>query len=263
MTPFTLTYRKYGFRRKVNGQIPESWNELTREQFMAAVKVMTGKESDRSFMSGMFMIPEALAGALDPWYEYVLAGKLSFLKDRKPIASRFFIPRIGKYIAPDDGLQGVSLQQFMTVDTFFDRFARLYSEGKMKYDILDRMIGALYLRKEQTYFVEDRKHSLVDIGRNAGEMEKTGIPERMGIFLNWVMIRAWLSKAYPSLFPEPNDTEKHSDNKKKNKNNWLAVFDAFVDDHIADMEKYQKMECMDAFRIMNRRIINYRKSKIR
>jgi hypothetical protein len=262
MIPFTLTYRKYGIRRKVSGQIPGSWNDLTERQYLAAVDVMTGKVNDRNFISGMFMIPESISGALDPWYEYVLAGKLSFLKNRKPMASHFFIRRIGRLYAPEDELQGVSLQQFMTVDTFFERFARVYEEEKMQYDILDSMIGALYLRKDQTYFLEDNRHRLVDIEKNAVEAGKYGIPERMGVFLNWVMIRAWLSRAYPSLFPESVEKEKRSDSKKK-KNNWLAVFDAFVDDHIADMEKYQKMECTDAFRVMNRRIINYKKSKIR
>lgn len=35
---------------------------------------------------------------------------------------------------------------------------------------------------------------------------------------------------------------------------WLEIFDGFVGDHVPDMAAYQRMEVMDAFRIINKRI---------
>ena len=48
-------------------------------------------------------------------------------------------------------------------------------------------------------------------------------------------------------------------NKCSGPTDWLAIFDAFIGDDVADMRKYQIMLATDAFRIMERRIKNAQK----
>ena len=43
--------------------------------------------------------------------------------------------------------------------------------------------------------------------------------------------------------------------------NWLDIFDAFVGDDVAVMEKYQAMPVATAFRLLNKRIRDTQKQK--
>ena len=43
--------------------------------------------------------------------------------------------------------------------------------------------------------------------------------------------------------------------------NWLDIFDAFVGDDVAVMEKYQAMPVATAFRLLNKRIRDAQKQK--
>lgn len=42
--------------------------------------------------------------------------------------------------------------------------------------------------------------------------------------------------------------------KKPTPTDWLAIFDAFMGDDVAFIERYKRMSALDAFRLMNRRI---------
>lgn len=259
MHTLTLEYRRFGFRRKLTRKIPETWNEMTAQQFVAIVSAGTGAISESQFFRNFYGIPVLT----NLWYLYRLTGLApSGLKKAK--ASRFLIPSIGYLFAPCDNLIGVSLQQFMTADTFFAQAAVQYKDGKFKScDALCRFIGSLYIGHNETWYIEsgDRKHRLVDINKNADIVAKAPDNIKMAVFVNWGMIRNWLSSAYPLLFPSMEDLPKQQ--QKKQKSQWLTVFDNFVGNDVSRMQEYQKMECTDAFRIMNRRIMNYNKELAR
>lgn len=71
-----------------------------------------------------------------------------------------------------------------------------------------------------------------------------------------MLIRSWLCKSFPHLFPEPEDADERPSNSPRQPKpvNWLSVFDTFVGDNVAQMEHYKAMAATDAFRVMNRRI---------
>lgn len=78
--------------------------------------------------------------------------------------------------------------------------------------------------------------------------------------MNWVLVKEWLSSAYPALFPDNKTSTNSRGDKIRNKPvDWLALFDAFVGDNIADMDAYKDLPALDAFRIMNRRIADSKK----
>lgn len=72
------------------------------------------------------------------------------------------------------------------------------------------------------------------------------------------MIKNWLAKMFPNMFPKSASGEGNGKAA-----DWLALFDSFVGDNIPYMEHYQRMECMDAFRIINRKIAEQKKNSKR
>ena len=82
---------------------------------------------------------------------------------------------------------------------------------------------------------------------------------RQAVFLNFILIRRWLSRSYPHLFPpaQADDEEEEESDKQPKKprpTDWLAIFDAFMGDDVAFIDRYKRLPALDAFRLMNRRI---------
>ena len=241
MISVELQYHSFFGRHSVKAECPETWGEMSEEQFLLlALQSQGGFVRDEDFFHIMFGIPRNIAKRLDSWYKYVLEKKAKYLRSDKPAVNHFFIKKLGKLKAPADMLQGVSLQQFMTVDTYFS----LASEelGTAVTPKLDMMVASLYLQKNQAYSVadNDKKHKLLDLMANVRLTSKESADYKWAIYLNWSMIRNWLSNAYPLLFPAPDKEEQN--NKKKQSTQWLEIYDSFVGDDIAHSEAYQTME---------------------
>ena len=181
------------------------------------------------------------------------------------VRKSFIISRLPgtKLYAPGQRLRGCSLQQFMTADTFF----QLFTIHPERQQYLDQFVAALYLRPGEYYNLDEcqvpslrDKAVRVDMERNTAIIAATSLDVRFAVYLNFILIRAWLSKAYPLLFPMGESSEADSKAAPK-PTDWLAVFDAFVGDNVAEMRRYQMMAATDAFRVMNRRIRHNMKQK--
>ena len=254
-----LEYRSWWcpWRRRVRGYAPSRWWEMDESHFLAIVRAIHGQISGDEHFASMFGLPVRLVKYLDPWHRYVLDNQLKWMSSGESLTSRFFIRRIEGLVAPQEALSGVSFQQFMTVDTFFAQYSETVSEEKPSGDIerLCKMVAALYLRPCETYFLEKKGDKLVDIDGNARLLTRRADRGRLyGVFMNWIMIRNWLSKAYPLLFPKASEEEAEKKDNHHKKNGWLDTFDAFMGDDIAHLDTYRKMAATDAFRLMNKRI---------
>ena len=63
--------------------------------------------------------------------------------------------------------------------------------------------------------------------------------------------------AYPFLFPSEEESDEAEEGRRNPKpTDWLSIFDAFLGDDVAFIDRYKKMLALDAFRLMNRRIKN-------
>ena len=256
-----IEYRSWWwpFARRVRGFAPTRWWEMDERHFVAIVRAILGEISDDDYCAIMFGLSRRLVARLDPWHRYVLGQQLKWMDTGKSESSRFFIRRIGHLLAPTDALGGMTLQQFMTVDTFFIQYADSITDENPQGDRqrLCRMVAALYLRPEETYFAEREGERVADIEGNAKQLEKLPLHMVWGVYLNWVMIRNWLSRAYPLLFPAPDDSKegrKDGNTHTRKRSAWLDTFDAFMGDDIAHLDTYRKMAATDAFRLMNRRM---------
>ena len=254
------------WKRRCRSWAPSYWHEMDECQYMAVVKALLGIISEEEYIAELFGIPTSLARRLDQWHVYILKKQVRWLDQGKAESSRIFVRKIGGLVAPHDALNGVTLQQFMTADTFFSDFAQTVSDKQPKGDVkrLARFVAALYMRKHESYFTEkamnrrsfmdlpSKDELLVDIEGNAAMLErKTDYTTMWAVYLNWVMIRNWLARAYPLLFPEGDGDDKP---QRRVRNAWLNIFDSFVGDDVAHLDNYRKMACTDAFRLMNRRI---------
>ena len=253
MKKLHIKYKRYGITKGIDRTVPEKWGEMTGSQFIAMVRVAQHDMPVNDFPGIFLGLPKGVE--LDIFQLYQLMGLMpDEIKDAR--VSHFFIQKIGKLYAPADKLSGMSLQQFMTVDTFFmqasDQLSRKgeYTDS----DALCKMIGALYIRKKEAYFIEDSDRKLINISHNAELARKADKSVKMGILINWGMIHRWLSKAFPLLFTEEEQPKKKM---ARQKSQWLTILDNFVGDDISHLQTYRSMECTDAFRLMNHRIYNY------
>lgn len=259
----TITVEKRGWigRRKKTSQVPESWDELTTEQYMMIVCSLLGKSTVKDYYSTLLGIPFSVFELSDSFVQYNLQQMLEWIGEGKAEANRFFIPSIEGLKAPDDMLGNITLQQFMTVDTFFSYHAHSITEECPFGDIqlLCQFVAALYLRKNERYYVASARRTIfdwpgqneevVDLGKNTDMLMKRADRVRMyGIHVNWLMVKSWLSRIYPLLFPQGDEKETPV------RNAWLKTFDSFVGDDVAHMDDYRNMACLDAFRVMSKRI---------
>lgn len=180
------------------------------------------------------------------WVQYELLPHLRFIEELSDTVVTFIIPsfrvRWHRYVAPASMLSGMSLQQFMSVDNFFNFYTSTQKE-----EFLHQFLACLYLRPRRAFFGKN----LVDIEGEAAFLSRLDPVTSIAIYVNWILIKNWLSRTFRHLFASGSDIAIAGKNKGTD---WLEVFDSFVGDHVADMESYQRMECMDAFRIMNNKI---------
>lgn len=257
MKTIRFEFREHGRVKFHTAHIPETLSEATGQQFTALLAFSQGRIAEEQFFLNFFGIPEKMLPLLDLWQLYVLTDQLRDIWkmdkiDHFPI-SEILIPwnkekqtKALRLMAPDAQLKGMTFQQFMTVDQFYQWY--VYT-GKVQYVL--SMVAALYLEK-------DKPFAELDIQRVTARLED--YPDRWvleGIAFNWGMIRTWLSGAYPHLFPAAEPQENNGTQPrpiKQRPGSWLNIFDTLVGDDLTRIETYKELPCMDVIRILDKRI---------
>lgn len=264
MRELRIIYHSFGVRHKIIRQVPQKWEELTPAQFLLVARLYLQELDEPSFLKEFYTLPSG-AGP-DSYYSYRLGELIEFIRDCRVRMDRFILPAVAGLKAPGDRLKGMCFEHFMHVDTAFNRYVR---DGKDA--SLDAFVSMLYL-KDNEYIVLpsggknglfSRQKPLI-LQKRLSEVAKIDRHVKYALFLNYVFVKRWLSKAFPFLFPLNDDPEpERKDGKKPTAPsvNWLDIFDAFVGDDIAAMEKYQAMPATTAFRLLNKRIRDAQKQK--
>ena len=250
MRQVEFQYKKWGVKRVIKRTIPNNYAEMTPAQFLATVRLSKGWIDEREFFLQFFGLTDKLLAKIDAFSLYRLTDTLGFLKQIKSACYNFYCEELpGKLLAPQEKLRGMSFQQFMTVDTYFSWF--LVTEKEL---YLDSFIAALYLKQGESYSKEEGM-TVLDMDARIPEVHQIPMDLKYSIIVNWVLIKSWLSSAYPFLFPEGETAANSKGDKVKSKPvDWLGLFDAWVGDNVASIEGYRKLSCMDAIRMLNRKI---------
>ncbi len=263
MRELRIAYRSFGVRHEITRQVPQKWEEMTPEQFLLVSRLYLQEMDEPVFLKEFYSLPSGVSS--DSYYNYKLSELLEFVSDCRVRMDRFIISGVSGLKAPGERLKGMCFEHFMHVDTAFNRYAR---DGKDA--SLDVFVSMLYL-KDNEYIVlpAGGKNGLFSrqkplmLQKRIVKVAKIDRYVKYAIFLNYVFVKRWLSKAFPFLFPLNEDPEPEKNDKKPAAPsvNWLDIFDAFVGDDVAVMEKYQAMPVATAFRILNKRIRDAQKQK--
>lgn len=243
MREIVVERRIFGRRLRARRAVPSSWSEMSEEGMRAFGEVLAGKADDVSFFKGMFSLP--WWASLSSWQMYCIMDCMGFLTDMSVGIDRFLIGSLcgGRLSAPERRLNGVTLMQWMMVDTYFSKYARHESD-----EMLDLFVAHLYTVKGVSF------EKAVDV--DAVRCESRGV--KLAVAVNFGLVKNWLSKGFPFLFPEGDGDGKGGTVKGTQ---WLDVFDAFVGDDVAMIDRYERLPVLTAFRILNRRILDSKKRR--
>lgn len=249
MKTIELKYKRLMGWKVIKATVPSSYAEMTPAQFLATIRLSKGWIDEMSFFVQFFGIPEKLVTRIDAFSLYKMTETLDCLKTDNSAYFGFYQQSLpGMLLAPENKLRGMCFQQFMTVDTFFSWYVTTERE-----EYLDRFVGTLYLKEDETYIPGEG--TLLVLDARIPQIAELPFDLKYSILINWVLIKSWLSNSYVHLFPEGDVSDNSKGDKVKGKSvDWLALFDSFVGDNIADIDAYKALPCMDAFRLLNRRI---------
>ena len=263
MKELRIEYCSLGIRREVTRPVPEKWEELTPEQFLLVSQLYLQEMDESLFLKKFYSLPSG-AGS-DNYYRYKLGELVEFISNCRVRMDHFILSDVAGLKAPGERLKGMCFEHFMHVDTAFNRYVR---DGKDS--SLDIFVSMLYLKgNEYIVLPSGRKNGLFSrqkpliLQKRVMKVAKIDRHIKYAIFLNYVFVKRWLSKAFPFLFPLDDERKPKGGQKKPAAPsvNWLDIFDAFVGDDVAVMEKYQAMPVATAFRLLNKRIRDAQKQK--
>ncbi len=259
MKQMEIRYRQWGFKRMHVVHVPETWHEMSPKQFLAAVRFYQKTIDEGAFFQQFFSLSKFLLNRLGRYPIYKMAEQIEFVRDCRQPHNAFFLERLPgtDLFAPLPKLNRMSLQQYMTIDTYFNRY--VLSENDK---FLERMIAATYLPENVVFNLPEsqvpslfkKMPVLLNMDKSLPIVEHLEKEIKLAVFMNLMLIKNWLGGLFPYLFPSVEDTPKRP--LKTKTVDWLEIFDSFVGDDVAEMKKYQAMEVMNAFRVMNRRIKN-------
>ena len=241
-----MKHIKVTFGKKVyEHDIPTRWDELDAEGLKLAARIWSGAVPRDVLLAQFFGLPDKVVESIDDYLVYCLMQLTTWLQRLDDDVDNFKIEQLPdtEYLSPGPRLNGCTLEQFMIADTNFQRYS--ISQDA---DYLTYFIASLYNAKAR---------SNNDMEKKIAAVEQLPEDVRQAVFLNFILLRRWLSRSYPHLFPpaQADDEEEEETDKQPKKprpTDWL--FDAFMGDDVAFIDRYKRLPALDAFRLMNRRI---------
>lgn len=214
MRELRIAYRSFGVRHEITRRIPQKWEELTPDQFLLVSRFYLQESDESSFLKEFYSLPFGVGS--DSYYKYKLSELIEFISDCRVRMDRFILSNVSGLKAPGERLKGMCFEHFMHVDTAFNRYAR---DGKDA--SLDAFVSMLYL-KDNEYIVlpAGGKNGLFSrqkplmLQKRIVKVAKIDRYVKYAIFLNYVFVKRWLSKAFPFLFPLNEDPEPEKNDKK-------------------------------------------------
>jgi len=246
MTTVELEYRPFRwlkYSRRIKTNHPDSWEELTPSQLIAAACLFKSSISDDSLIASMLCLKKRLVKRLSAYQKLCILNLLRFLNNYKPYYE-FILPEIAGFSRPLPRMKDETFGCFIFAETYFERYAATSEQ-----EYLSKFIACLY---------RDQKFMESDINPRAEKIANQPFQTQEAIFINYLLIREWFIEEYPLVF------KPAVDQTKKEKSTWLDVYDAVVGDDIVKQEEYANLPISTVLRYLNKRIkTNQDESKIR
>lgn len=245
-------FKKLPLALTANGQQPESWQEITPKQIITIARTHAETFSDVVFLAAMCGLRKSIVRKLDNYQRLQLSEALDFFATTH-LHNAFALPWVKvkgtKYYTPKQKLKGMSFGQFIFVDTYMGLY-----QSKNNPDHLHKFIAALCL--QSTFFNENH------IEHAAKKMKKLPSATKEALVVNYLLIKAWLVKTYPLVFPEPEPNHQPKGNHEQDEptkftfdsNSWIKIFESLVGDNIIDRDKYAQLPVHDVLRYLSKKI---------
>ena len=262
MQPVTVKYQPLPWPRiklTANGFLPESWAELNPLQFITISKLAKETVDDIAFLAAMTGIRKRIIKRLDDFHRFQMNEAFHFFTTDTShnafVLQKFKINGV-VYAAPKPKLNGMTFEQFIFIDTWFG-----FYQDENKPENLHSFLASLYLPAGEKF--NEEKTEL-----NALLLANLHPSVKDAIVLNYQLVKAWIQKTYPLIFPEldktgtENDEQKQQTEKRRyDSSGWIKIFDGIVGDNITKRDKYAAMPLHETLRYMSRRIKENMKRK--
>lgn len=217
----------FPWQKEIKTTHPEKWEELTPLQFEGVVNFINNQrktENDFVLLANLLLSLQVPLSS----FPAEIYDMQKFLNDEK-LFSCWIIKTIEiEHIflaGPQNDFKNVTIGQFAFADTFFIRYIR-----DKKEELLDKLIASLYFSGGifNPDIIEPRAESLT------GLHEKT----KTAILFNYMIIRRWIMKRYPFIFPEPPKDEEEKTNKEpKPHSTWREFVRSLVNGDYVNEDK--------------------------
>jgi len=260
MEEITLEYQPVPFlkyTRKINGAFPSTFADLKPAQLIAITGLMNQTISDTSFLNIMTGIKKFRINKLDDYCRYRLMQLFEPFTLIIPY-SALIIPEIFHYnrifCAPKFKLSSVTFGQFIFIESHFED----YQTNKKRIH-LHKFIASLYLRPNHTFNENEIAENALLISRVKPEILEA-------IALNYILIKEWLSQAYPMIFQQEEEVDENYEKPKKIHKNpgnsgWIKIFESVVGDDLVNHDRYALLPLHNVLRWMTTKIIENIKRK--
>lgn len=247
MNLIVFKYKHFLIPRTITRNIPAKFDEMNAHQFHAVADLLQNELSEPEFLCRFLKVSPDVLLRLDKFLLYKITEMLSYIADLRKPMSQFIIRKIPmkRFFAPENKLRNVSLLQFMYADNLFTNYSIDQCPEQLR-----ALVAAMYLPEGINFENVDMEKHIRNISSHVDETFC------QAVFLNFIFIKKWLSVSFSDMFSYSGSTEENTGPKRAK---WLDMFDSFVGDDIPSTEYYKKMKCIDAFRIINKRIKEYKK----
>ena len=260
MKKITVIYYPYkwlNWKRVATGSHPEGWHEITPAQLIAIVTTYKGEISDVNFLHVMTGIKKRILRKLTSYHHYKLIELMDFINDLKPFNS-FIIKTLNiqerSFFAPKPNLKNMTFGQFIFIDSFFENYQTSGDKSDM-----DSFLAALYLPPDEKF-----RETILE--KNSSVMAKVDTLTREAIWINYLLIKEWLTQSYPLLFykqEEEKDQQKDIPKKKKQHDSmaWVKILESIVGDDIINHDRYAQVPLHNMLRFMTSKLKENMKRK--
>ncbi len=238
MTTIEIQYlpiRWLKYTRKISTHHPDTWQELTPAQFIAAACVFKESISDDHLIASMLGLKKRLVRKLSAYQKLAVIELLKFIETYEPYY-KFIIPQIAGFSSPLPRLKDETFGCFIFAETYFEQYATTNN-----LEFLSKFIACWY---RPGLFKES------EINDRAEIIARQPLVTQEAIYINYFLIREWYITEYPEVF------RPAEDQTKKEKSTWLDIYDAIVGDDIVKEQKYAELPISTVLRYLDKRIKN-------
>ena len=247
----------FAFTRSMKVDCPERWEDLNERQFKACAMMHVQPLSDVGFVSEFFGITRKIVKQFSKYEMYKLTELTSFALNPTGSVDFFYVESITgtSLLAPRAKLSNITIEHFALFDTYFFEYANTPTPEN-----LCRFVATLYLKWRENITEVDFEERMKYVAKHVDAASQ------YAIFMNYIFLRKWLSKACRFLFQEADDGIETQSNRKfvkptkPNRPDWNGIIDGLVGEDILHYEEYTQMKCMLAFKTINNRIKTYQKN---